>query len=178
MDLQISGFLLFVLFTAGHSFSCYNCDTMTGSCVNQTVQNCTSPSPKCGSITSVSETGSVKVDMKLKQCVGDCVNGSMNVGILRTSSVCCDTDLCNFHDSPDPNSLPPNGKKCYYCDLESCSNTLSCTGIEDHCYTGSGFIDGRYMILKGCLSKSLCDSPELVKDGETTCCSEDLCNGV
>uniref|UniRef100_A0A672PPE0 Snake toxin/toxin-like domain-containing protein n=1 Tax=Sinocyclocheilus grahami TaxID=75366 RepID=A0A672PPE0_SINGR len=106
----------------------------------------------------------ISANVKLKHCVSDCVNGSMNVGIVRTSSVCCDTDLCNVHDAPDPNSLAPNGKKCYSCDGQSCSNILRCTGSEDHCITS---FEGQLMVLKdvqsaSCCEGNLCNSAESI----------------
>uniref|UniRef100_A0A671QGB3 Snake toxin/toxin-like domain-containing protein n=1 Tax=Sinocyclocheilus anshuiensis TaxID=1608454 RepID=A0A671QGB3_9TELE len=120
--------------------------------------------------------GGISANVKLKHCVSDCVNGSMNVSIVRTSSVCCDTDLCNVHDAPDPNSLAPNGKKCYSCDGQSCSNILRCTGSEDHCITKIKVV---LMVLKGCVSKSLCNTKTLVRDVQSaSCCEGNLCNSA
>ncbi len=85
MDLQITVFLLSVLFTAGtktnivcnvieykygslmslslcfitkgHSFSCYECMGLTGSCADQTVKTCPSGSSNCMSLTTVAQAG-------------------------------------------------------------------------------------------------------------------------
>uniref|UniRef100_A0A8C1YGG5 Lymphocyte antigen 6 family member M5 n=1 Tax=Cyprinus carpio TaxID=7962 RepID=A0A8C1YGG5_CYPCA len=136
MDLQISVFLLFILFTAGHSLSCYECSGQKGSCANQKVKTCPRGFSKCMSTTAVTQVGdSLKV--KVKDCAADCASGSMNLGIVKRSSVCCNTDRCNVRDAPDP-SIDSNGKKCYSCDGKNCSNTVSCSGSEDHCITSVG----------------------------------------
>ncbi|ROJ30638.1 hypothetical protein DPX16_3886 [Anabarilius grahami] len=40
MDLQLSVFLLFILFTGGQSLRCYECMSLNGSCAGQTVTTC------------------------------------------------------------------------------------------------------------------------------------------
>ncbi|KAK2872338.1 hypothetical protein Q8A67_022235 [Cirrhinus molitorella] len=133
MDLDISVFLLFVLFTAGHSLSCYNCTNALGSC-NQTSQ-CPTGFTNCISETSIVNGTTVKV----KSCFASvCPSGSINLGIKKNSSVCCSTDLCNAQDAPDPSNNTSNGNKCYYCDEQNCSNTVSCSGSEDRCVTVTG----------------------------------------
>ncbi|XP_052392976.1 urokinase plasminogen activator surface receptor isoform X14 [Carassius gibelio] len=177
MDLQISVFLLFVLFTAGHSFSCYECVSMTGSCSDQKVKTCPSGFSKCTSLTTVTQVGGI--NQKLKDCTPDCVNGSMNLGIVGTSSVCCNTDLCNVKDAPDPGSNSPNGMKCYSCDEKTCSNILSCSGSEDRCITATESIEGQSVVVKGCVSKALCDTRRSVRDVRSiSCCEGNLCNSA
>ncbi|XP_058613740.1 lymphocyte antigen 6B-like isoform X1 [Onychostoma macrolepis] len=179
MDLQISVFLLFSLFTEGHSLSCYECMSMTGPCTNQNLKTCPSGSSKCMSSTAVTQVGDISAKMKVKNCAVDCQNGSMNLGIFKTSSVCCNTDKCNIQDPPDPSTGAPNGKKCYSCDVQSCSNILSCSGIEDRCFKATGSFGGQSMVVKGCLSKSLCDTAASAGDVQgVSCCSGNLCNGV
>ncbi len=38
--------------------------------------------------------------VKIKDCIADCVSGSMNLGIAKTSLACCGTDRCNVQDAP------------------------------------------------------------------------------
>ncbi|XDV31187.1 hypothetical protein PO909_033937, partial [Leuciscus waleckii] len=66
----------------------------------------------------------------------------------------------------------PNGKKCYTCDGNGCSKTLSCTGNEDRCFTITDNIEGPLRVGKGCLSKNLCDASSY------SCCDGNLCNGA
>ncbi|XP_042610396.1 urokinase plasminogen activator surface receptor-like [Cyprinus carpio] len=179
MDLQTSVFLLFVLFTAGHSLSCYECMGLTGSCADQKEKTCLNGTSKCMSVTSVSQVDGISINNKLKDCAADCANGSMNLGIVWTSAVCCNTDQCNVQDAPDPSTNTPNGKKCYYCDGQSCSNTVSCSGSEDRCLTTTESSGGQSVVVKGCVSKSLCDTTTAVRDVRSvSCCEGNLCNGV
>ncbi|XP_058613455.1 urokinase plasminogen activator surface receptor-like, partial [Onychostoma macrolepis] len=112
--------------------------------------------------------------LKVKSCAPSvCPSGSVNLGIGRVSSVCCNTDLCNAQDAPDLSNNAPNGKKCYYCDGQSCSNTVSCSGSE------CNSLGGQPTPVKGCASKSICDAPNLIPtvDG-VSCCEGNLCNGA
>ncbi|XP_050949717.1 CD59 glycoprotein-like [Labeo rohita] len=135
MDLQISVFLLFVLSTAGHSLSCYECSGLLGDCTHQTVKTCPSGSSKCLSVTTTLRSVSTK--KKFKGCVADCATGSMSHSPAKVSSVCCNNDQCNAQDAPDPSKVP-NGKTCYSCDGQSCSNRVSCSGSEDRCFKAKG----------------------------------------
>lgn len=38
--------------------------------------------------------------VKGKGCVPVCYPGSMNFGLVRTTTSCCSTDLCNRQDAP------------------------------------------------------------------------------
>ncbi|XP_043090157.1 urokinase plasminogen activator surface receptor-like [Puntigrus tetrazona] len=139
MDLQISVFLLFIVFAAGEIIS----------------------------------------QVSIKNCAIACENGSMNLGVLKTSYSCCDTDLCNAKDDTDVSSIVPNGKRCYYCDGHSCVNVMSCSGSEDRCVTATESFGGQSTVVKGCVSKSFCDAAASVGEVQSfSCCSEDLCNGV
>ncbi|XP_050958158.1 CD59 glycoprotein-like [Labeo rohita] len=99
MDLQISVFLLFILFTAGHSLRCYECISLTSSCSNANVTTCHSGFNKCMSSTTVMEAGPLSVSTTIKQCTSTCVPGTLKLpsGENRTT-YCCDTDLCNAAD--------------------------------------------------------------------------------
>ncbi len=44
--------------------------------------------------------GDISDKVKIKDCAADCANGSMSYGIIKTSSVCCNTDRCNILDAP------------------------------------------------------------------------------
>ncbi|KAL1253373.1 hypothetical protein QQF64_018066 [Cirrhinus molitorella] len=171
MDLQLSVFLLFVLFTAGHSLSCYQCTgTTSGSCVQRT---CYNESFSC--IAATSYNGDNKTVAKDCFLSNGCPTGSVNLGNIKASLNCCSTDLCNAQDAPDPKEIASNGKMCYYCDGQNCSKTLNCSGTEDRCLTQTGTFGGQY---KGCVSKSLCDfttfNPIV---SNFTCCEGNLCNG-
>ncbi|XDV31173.1 hypothetical protein PO909_033925 [Leuciscus waleckii] len=178
MDLQISVFLLFILFTAGHSLSCYECMGLTGSCANQTATTCPAGSSKCESSTAVTQVGDITSKVMGKGCVPVCQSGSLNLGYVRAITSCCNTDLCNGPDPPDPSNVP-NGKKCYTCDEKGCSKTLSCSGDEDRCITATGNVDGQSFVVKGCVSKNLCDTTSSVKNVQSiSCCDGNLCNGA
>uniref|UniRef100_A0A9J8A2N5 UPAR/Ly6 domain-containing protein n=1 Tax=Cyprinus carpio carpio TaxID=630221 RepID=A0A9J8A2N5_CYPCA len=191
MDLQISVFLLFVLFTAGNSLSCYECSRGSGpmdvSCSDQEVNTCPTGFSKCMSATVVHQVGGITTMSRGKGCFANCHSGSQNVGFLRNVIECCDTDRCNTQYAPDPRTMVPNGKKCYYCDEKSCSNIMSCSGSEDGCITArprnlkekedSKNSRGQPRVVKGCISKEICDS--MVSSAEViSCCSGNLCNGA
>ncbi|KAK7153598.1 hypothetical protein R3I94_007095 [Phoxinus phoxinus] len=175
MDLQISVFLLFLLFTAGHSLGCYECNSQTGSCADQTVRTCPAGSYWCWSSAGVRQVGGITYKTMSKGCVPACQSWSLNLGYARSITSCCRTDLCNRQD-PDPVS---NGKKCYTCDGKSCSKTLSCSGDEDRCFTGTDNSGGPLVVAKGCASKSICDATTSVENVQSiSCCKGNLCNGA
>ncbi|XP_073681090.1 urokinase plasminogen activator surface receptor-like [Garra rufa] len=177
MDLQISVLLLFILFTTGHSLSCYECTSLKGSCTDQKVKTCPRGSSMCSSSTSVTQSADTTAKIKVKDCAAVCASGSLNLGILKKSSVCCNTDQCNTQDAPDPRT-DSNGKTCYYCDGKSCSNTLKCSGSEDRCITATGSFGDQSLVVKGCASKSICDVKSPATDVQSiTCCEGNLCNG-
>ncbi|KAI2643770.1 Urokinase plasminogen activator surface receptor [Labeo rohita] len=161
----------------GHSLKCYQCWSSMGSCVDQNVTTCQSGFSECVSATNVYKVGETSYKMIFKNCAVDCLNGSVNAGTLKMSYSCCNTDLCNFHDAPDPSTITPNGKKCYYCNGQNCSNTVNCSGSEDHCFTGAG---NQSLSIKGCASKSFCDYATALNSSVSgiTCCEGNLCNDV
>ncbi|KAK9978513.1 hypothetical protein ABG768_020261 [Culter alburnus] len=111
-----------------------------------------------------------------KTCFAGCKSGSVNLGDVKMSGYCCGTDFCNAKDAPDPRKNIPNGNKCYYCDDQSCSNILSCSGTEDRCLTSTMIFRGLPAVRKGCISKSLCDTPTSTDIQEFSCCEGNLCN--
>ncbi|XP_051533138.1 urokinase plasminogen activator surface receptor-like [Myxocyprinus asiaticus] len=178
MDQQVSFVLLFILFTGGYSLQCNLCiQNLTGSCEETTV-TCPSGFSQC--MSSKFKITGTSVNMKIKSCAlpNDCQTGNVNLGTVKISSLCCNTDLCNIQDAPDPSSTP-NGKQCYSCNGPDCSNVLSCSGNEDYCIKATGNIGGMSTTLKGCASKSVCDAatsiPNLV---DVTCCQGNLCNSA
>ncbi|XDV54865.1 hypothetical protein PO909_023066 [Leuciscus waleckii] len=172
MDLQISVFLLFLIFSAGHSLQCFECGIKTDSCVNQTAITC--PAGSCCQTSSGEiQDGDFTAKGTSKSCDSDCESWSYNYGYARITKSCCNTDLCNLPDPPDP---VPNGKKCYTCNEKSCWKTLSCTGDEDHCLTITANVDGQLMVRKGCIHKSLCNATSDVQS--ISCCEGNLCNGA
>ncbi|KAK9955016.1 hypothetical protein ABG768_014924 [Culter alburnus] len=179
MDLQISVFLLFILFTAGHSLSCYECMSLTGSCADQKLKTCPSGSSQCLSSTSVAQAGATSAKVKVKNCAPACQSGTLNLGTVKATTSCCNTDQCNVQDAPDPSSNIPNGNKCFYCDGQSCSNIVTCLGTEDRCITATATIGGQAIVVKGCVSKSLCNDTTSVDNvQDISCCEGKLCNGA
>ncbi|XP_050949762.1 ly6/PLAUR domain-containing protein 3-like [Labeo rohita] len=164
MDLQISVFLLFILFTAGHSFRCYHCNGTISDACKQTTCN---ESSSCFTATAYfGKNGTV-----IKNCSNGCPSGSINAGNLKAFLY-----LCNMQDAPDPSNNTANGKTCYYCDGQNCSNILNCSGSEGRCLTQTGTYGDVFS--KGCVSESICNdttfSPLILN---LTCCEGNLCNG-
>ncbi|TRY94978.1 hypothetical protein DNTS_004654 [Danionella cerebrum] len=149
MVLQTSVFLLFLLVPAGHSLSCYEC---------------------------VGVTAGSNIKMNVKDCSSDCANGSINFGTLQMTVTCCNTDQCNAKDAPDYSSAAPNGHRCFYCDTNSCSNTISCSGNEDHCIKAKGTFETHSKDVKGCASRSICEATSMKSVENISCCSGNLCN--
>ncbi|ROL50089.1 Urokinase plasminogen activator surface receptor [Anabarilius grahami] len=130
------------------------------------------------SSTGVTQFGDTNTKVKSKDCALACQSGSLNLGYLKTTTSCCNTDECNLQDAPDPSNIP-NGRTCYYCDIQSCTNTLICSGTEDHCIQITSTFGGQSTVVKGCASKSLCDGIEYdLGVASFSCCEGNLCNGA
>ncbi|XP_056302525.1 urokinase plasminogen activator surface receptor-like [Danio aesculapii] len=164
--------------TKGRSLSCYQCTGVTGSCAGQTATTCQSGLSMCESLTVVTKIVGITSKVKAKDCAAGCSSGSMNFGIIKMSSDCCNSDLCNVQDAPDPSAGTPNGNTCYTCNGKSCSKVLRCTGTEDHCISATGSFAGQTAVVKGCVSKSICDAASVSSVKGISCCSGNLCNGA
>ncbi|XP_039595940.1 uncharacterized protein LOC120517567 [Polypterus senegalus] len=99
---------------------------------------------------------------------------------MTKSSECCSSDLCNTGE-PSVNKSA-NGLVCCAGVLPNCTHTVQCTGTEDHCFTASQH-GGRDVIM-GCLSKSVCDNPQLASpylfsgSNVFSCCQGNYCNNL
>ncbi|XP_039511550.1 phospholipase A2 inhibitor 25 kDa subunit-like isoform X3 [Pimephales promelas] len=193
MGLQASVLLLLTLLMAGfdtgracgqaehrhdsyqHSRLCYECAGVGNYCPSKLVM-CPSGSSHCMSSTIVLDIGGTSLKIKKKECIDDCQNGSINLGLKKTSFSCCGTDFCNTEDAPDPRISAPNGRRCHYCDGQSCSNTVSCSGTEDSCITATVTNSGQSMLLKGCITKSVCGLLKCSFIQDLSCCEGNLCN--
>ncbi|XP_065099900.1 phospholipase A2 inhibitor gamma subunit B-like [Paramisgurnus dabryanus] len=181
MELKIFIVLFCALFTGGHSLKCYECTGPIGSCVNKET-TCPSFANVCSTQTTV--TGDNVSSMQIKSCTVSeaCTSSSINFGVTRTvtSTQCCNSDLCNSKYAPDSSANSPNGKQCYSCDGLSCTNKLKCIGNEDYCIKATVPAESGPQTLKGCASKSVCDSTSSQANAGFTgsCCQGNLCNGA
>ncbi|KAG1955332.1 lymphocyte antigen 6B-like isoform X1 [Pimephales promelas] len=93
MNLQVSVVLLFISLTGVYSLTCYSCTSLlTGSCgVNVT---CPDGQATCFSTTIVSSI----VSTTTKGCITQCAPGTVEVLGVKTTTRCCNTDLCNAAD--------------------------------------------------------------------------------
>ncbi|KAM7382718.1 hypothetical protein PAMP_002436 [Pampus punctatissimus] len=158
-----------VLLHEAYTLKCYDCETDATACVKE------SECPlQCVSTTTYSSANQEKTQSTTKSCgpPQQCVDISMNFGIFRTviASKCCTTDLCNKGPAFDPAKFKSNGKKCYFCNGVTCTETLNCEENEDYCI--SGVEPSTNMTVKGCGSKMVCSTQQF------KCCQGDLCNSA
>lgn len=141
---------------------------------------------RCGSFSVTAFQGKATLsDVKTKSCssVEQCVQGSLNFGVVRTlmTSMCCDTNLCNTQNAPEVSpTTKPNGKKCYQCGVQAgCTETLNCDNDEDYCISASVNVGNQVVLMKGCATKSICSekTTNTLGTGTFSCCQGDLCNG-
>nr|XP_046170403.1 urokinase plasminogen activator surface receptor-like isoform X1 [Oncorhynchus gorbuscha] len=174
-------------FIKAYSLKCFECTPgESGACTNTQI-DCLYPA-QCGSSRIISYAGDRKVlDINAKSCAvsAECLSTSVNFGIARTTiaSKCCNTDLCNSQNVPEPTKGLPNGKTCFTCIGTDCMSTLSCLGDEDHCISTTVNTGGEKMSMKGCASKTICTGDVSRALGSTMsmemkCCEGNLCNNA
>ncbi|XP_062371891.1 phospholipase A2 inhibitor and Ly6/PLAUR domain-containing protein-like [Sardina pilchardus] len=161
------------------ALSCYFCEP-------DITQKCNNSVPCTGTCASVTEAlykvGITELVTNSKCCLqtDHCISGSINLGVLkRTFNVqCCGNNHCNTRSIPEFNTdNTPNGKKCYTCDDNDCTKTMSCVGDEDRCIKTTIGSEEHEMIMKGCASSSICnDSATGLIGAEMECCEGNLCN--
>nr|XP_046255385.1 urokinase plasminogen activator surface receptor-like [Scatophagus argus] len=172
-----------VLLPKATTLKCYECLT-PGACTNKET-DCPS---QCGATRIAEYAGGSKVsDIEVKSCAvaEQCFDGSINFGITKTvfTAKCCSSNLCNNQPAPEIPKTIPNGKKCHFCNGQSCTATLNCEGNEDHCITGTVTTGGTKTVMKGCATKQVCSSEVNVQymgaaGGELSCCQGNYCNSA
>ncbi|XP_050948461.1 uncharacterized protein LOC127152087 isoform X1 [Labeo rohita] len=205
MHLQVSIVVVFILLTGGLSLICYDCQSAqhctrtrrcSGKCISTKTVDYFGPHREKAD-NGQRERARIPIRIKYKhaKCPGtgaqqetvskgcasspDCKSWSVGTGcwIREYINKCCDTDHCNA----DPGSLSQNlnGKRCYTCDEEDCSKTVSCWGNENYCFTAYEPSSHQLVDTKGCASKSACDQEPgeiLGFNGNIICCEGNLCN--
>ncbi|XP_036393955.1 urokinase plasminogen activator surface receptor-like [Megalops cyprinoides] len=187
MELLISLLFVCALISKAYPLQCNQCiPTGVGSCT-QTQETCPAFQTRCGSVTVASYMGSFKLaEVNMKSCAApaECVSGSVNFGVSRTtvSTRCCDGNLCNTQNAPALPDGSPNGKQCFTCEGTDCTHTLKCLGSEDRCIKASVKSDGQTVTVKGCVSQTACAGTLNAQLGNTavdmSCCEGDLCNNA
>ncbi|XP_017542708.1 urokinase plasminogen activator surface receptor-like [Pygocentrus nattereri] len=182
MKLGVTLALICALFSKAPALRCYQCmPQLFGDCTD-TQTYCPH---QCDSKTIVLNFGDQKHEIHSKTCAiaEQCVTGSLNLGHMKMTfnTKCCSTDLCN---SQKVTALPqgsPNGKICYACSKDGCSETVRCEGDEDRCISTTVNSGGVKMTMRGCVSRSLCvgDTTNIEEagiTGDVRCCEGNLCN--
>ncbi|XP_036448315.1 urokinase plasminogen activator surface receptor-like [Colossoma macropomum] len=185
MRLQVTLLLVCVFFPKVLTLMCYECISGLSGLCTDTQTYCSS---QCASMTTATYVGGVQtgeVNMKGCAAAGQCVSGSLNLGLLKTTinSKCCSTYFCNSYKAPALPKGSPNGRKCYTCADDDCFRTVDCEGDEDQCISGRVSVGGAQMKMKGCASRSYC-SADLSRtkaagiSGSLSCCEGNLCNSA
>ncbi|TDH03661.1 hypothetical protein EPR50_G00144200 [Perca flavescens] len=173
-----------LLLPEASTLRCYVCiPDASGTCI-QTSHECRK-GLRCAAMRLVRyQDGSKVHEENSKGCAvaEDCGEYSVNFGISQTkvNMKCCTSALCNTQLAPEPSKSKPNGKQCYWCDEQSCNNTLSCEGNEDNCISATESQGGHSVTVKGCVSKRLCTTRDKSWARKLTyrCCKGNLCNGA
>ncbi|KAK3547195.1 hypothetical protein QTP86_017564, partial [Hemibagrus guttatus] len=138
MTTQISLLLICMLFSKALSLKCHQCVSAFSECNNEEK---TCPDQCLTSTTSVYAGVGKMTDISIKTCgtPAECISGSMNLGVTKVvhSSKCCKTDFCNSETLPALSKQVSNGKKCYTCGSDGCSEIMNCEGNEDRCVSAS-----------------------------------------
>ncbi|KAL7864064.1 hypothetical protein AOLI_G00154840 [Acnodon oligacanthus] len=184
MRLQITLCLICVLFPKALTLKCHQYKPgLPGTCTT-TQTDCPD---QCTSGTIVMDTAGQQQEVSKKSCgvAAECVAGSVNLGVLKTSVnlKCCSTDLCNSQTVEALAQGSANGKTCYTCVGADCTGTVSCEGDEDHCVSTTVTAGDTQKMMKGCASRSLCTAGVATLQtagvtGSVSCCEGDLCNGA
>ncbi|XP_053339386.1 urokinase plasminogen activator surface receptor-like [Clarias gariepinus] len=166
------------------SLTCQQCQSLTNAPCQITQTTC---SNQCLASTITVYTNGAKVDKNIQTCGAPdlCVNGSLNTGTVNVSinTKCCSTDLCNTEKLPELPQQPSNGRMCYTCNNDKCSETVSCTGDEDRCISATVQLGGISVSVKGCVSASVCaasgsSSTPGISVTNLRCCEGNLCNSA
>ncbi|XP_039662647.1 urokinase plasminogen activator surface receptor-like [Perca fluviatilis] len=176
-----------VLLPKAYTLKCYECvPGISGTCTD-TSKECPLRGQQCGVIKVTSyAVGSKILDVNSKSCAlaEECVEASINFGIANTviTSKCCTSDLCNNQPAPEPSKSNPNGKMCFSCDGQQCTNTLNCERNEDYCISSKVNAGGQTVTMKGCASKTICSKQTTQTAGalgtEISCCRGNFCNSA
>ncbi|XP_047663079.1 urokinase plasminogen activator surface receptor-like [Tachysurus fulvidraco] len=171
--------LVSALFSGVLSLTCLNC--LNDQCINI---NCPD---QCASLTLFVMNNGNNISAVLKTCAapGICSPMTANLGetITTTNAMCCNTTLCNNETLPVLPVPLPNGRICYTCIKNDCTQSVDCRGNEDRCVTGTGTILGTTATVKGCVGKSSCNGTQsVISVGNSTvsvqCCTGNLCNSA
>ncbi|XP_047663075.1 uncharacterized protein LOC113654961 isoform X2 [Tachysurus fulvidraco] len=96
---------------------------------------------QCASLTALTINNGNNMSGVLKTCaVPDiCSHGTVNLGelVVTINTLCCNTTLCNNETLPVLPVPLPNGRICYTCFNNNCTQTVHCGGNEDRCITGT-----------------------------------------
>ncbi|KAK6467673.1 phospholipase A2 inhibitor and Ly6/PLAUR domain-containing protein-like [Huso huso] len=167
------------LLPAVSTLSCHSCRSTTGPCTGKP-NTCTSGDQQCLTSTSKEISAGVTTMVHSKSCTSPaiCLTPiSKNFGVTKSTInvKCCNTDLCNTETIPAHEGTTPSGLQCYGCEKMDCSSyiTIKCLSNENRCMMiAGGTENGGQQILKGCVSKNVCDAAH-----ECKCCEGNLCNG-
>ncbi|XP_053547221.1 phospholipase A2 inhibitor and Ly6/PLAUR domain-containing protein [Bombina bombina] len=156
------------LIPQGYSLSCVECFGTSSSCTGSS-KTCATGYQCLSTYSVTTVTGGTEVNLFARSCspASECnVKGSISNPYMkvRVSSSCCSTDNC----TPTTPTLPTyssqqNGLTCRSCisatsDWCYTQETVSCTGDEDRCILQSTNLAGTKTAVRGCATKSICDS--------------------